>query len=492
MSLINITSLTFCYDRSYDTIFENTSFQIDTDWKLGFTGRNGRGKTTFFNLLLGKYEYSGSISANVDFDYFPYDVKDKLKETLEILREVGGEFEQWELEIELSKLSVDEDVLYRPFETLSNGEQTKVLIAALFLKSNSFLLIDEPTNHLDIQAREIVANYLNSKKGFILISHDRTLLDTCVDHILSINKNSIEVQSGNFSSWYYNKELQDNFELKKNEKLKKDIKRLDAAAKRNANWSEKVEKSKKGTEPPTGSIDRGYVGHMAAKMMKRAKSVETRKQREVEEKEKLLKNIESTESLKLFPQKYHSNVLASFEKVSLYYDDKEVCCDVSFTINPGDRIALQGKNGSGKSSVLKLLCGEKIKYTGTYSVGSRLIVSYVPQDSSFLKGNLSDFARQRGIDESLFKAILRKLDFSRIQFEKDMSQYSAGQKKKVLIAGSLCEKAHLYVWDEPLNYIDVLSRIQIEELLTVYEPTILFVEHDAAFVDNIANKIVKL
>jgi lincosamide and streptogramin A transport system ATP-binding/permease protein len=103
---------------------------------------------------------------------------------------------------------------------------------------------------------------------------------------------------------------------------------------------------------------------------------------------------------------------------------------------------------------------------------------------------LSAYAYENSIDESLFKAILRKLDFSRVQFEKDMSEFSAGQKKKVLIARSLCEKAHLHIWDEPLNYIDVFSRMQIEELLLSYKPNILFVEHDSAFCKTIANKVV--
>jgi len=111
---------------------------------------------------------------------------------------------------------------------------------------------------------------------------------------------------------------------------------------------------------------------------------------------------------------------------------------------------------------------------------------------TFLSGYLKDFAKEQQIDESLFKAILRKLDFSRIQFEKYMQDFSAGQKKKVLIAASLCKQAHLYIWDEPLNYIDVLSRMQIEELIESFKPTMLFVEHDRAFCENIATKTVDL
>ena len=158
MSRISIQNLTFSYEGSYDNIFENVSFQIDTDWKLGFTGRNGRGKTTFLNLLLGKYEYSGKIISSVKFGYFPFDFNGKKENTLEEIRVLNHDFKQWELERELSKLSVREEVLERPFQTLSKGEQTKVKLAVLFLKENDFLLIDEPTNHLDEKGRAITAS----------------------------------------------------------------------------------------------------------------------------------------------------------------------------------------------------------------------------------------------------------------------------------------------------------------------------------------------
>ena len=226
--------------------------------------------------------------------------------------------------------------------------------------------------------------------------------------------------------------------------------------------------------------------------MKRVKAIEKRQESAIEEKSKLVKNIETADSLKLTQLPYHSSRLAELSDVSIFYDEKTACQDISFTIECGDRIALVGKNGSGKSSILKLICGENITHTGTFEKGSHLIISYVSQDTSFLSGNLSDYALQNKIDESLFKAILRKLDFSRVQFDKDMRDFSGGQKKKVLIARSLCEKAHLYIWDEPLNYIDVISRMQIEDLILQFKPTILFVEHDSTFCEKIATKKVKL
>ncbi|MDE6667942.1 MAG: ABC-F type ribosomal protection protein [Clostridia bacterium] len=486
MSVIKVENLTFSYPSSYDNIFENVNIQIDTDWKLGFIGRNGRGKTTFLNLLQGKYEYSGKIISSVQFDYFPYPVPDKTLLTEDVLHEVCPTAEEWELMRELSYLDVNPEVLYRPFNTLSNGEQTKVLLAALFLNEGHFLLIDEPTNHLDPTARELVSAYLRKKKSFILVSHDRNFLDGCVDHILSLNKCNIEVQSGNFSSFMVNFERQQDFERKQNARLQTDINRLKETAKQTSVWADRVEASK------IGAADKGYVGHKSAKMMKRAKVVEARLQNELEQKFNLLKNTEIESPLKILPLEYRQERLIAFSSVIPVYDGKQICAPVTFEINRGERIALEGKNGCGKSSLLKLLCGQKIDHSGTVSKGSNLVISYLPQDTYNLHGTLTELAQNSRIDESLFKAILHKMEINKDQFDKDISKFSDGQKKKTLIAKSLCESAHLYVWDEPLNFIDIYSRIQIENLLNEFQPTMIFVEHDKAFQDRIATKIVRI
>lgn len=522
MSIISVNNLTFGYDTGCETIFENTSFEIDTDWKLGFIGRNGRGKTTFLKLLIGDLEYRGTITASTKFDYFPF--KTEGESTLETARNAIGPFSFWEeemnkcieensensmkkygenldlymsndgyiinelIEKEIRKLNVSPDVLNRPFNTLSNGERTKIMLASLFLKKNNFLLIDEPTNHLDSEGRDCVAEYLSSKKGFILVSHDRYFLNRTVDHILSINKSNIEVQRGNFSSWQENKDRQDNYEISQNEKLKKEISQLETAFRRTAGWSDKVEKSKIGEH----SSDRGYIGHKAAKMMKRAKSIELRKENSLNEKRKLLKNIERYDALKIIPSAYHKDMLINVDNLSVSYGGRTILSNLSFTLNQGDRIALRGKNGSGKSTILKILADENKNYSGTVNIGSNLNISYIPQDTSFLKGSFSDFIITENINESIFRTLLAKLDMDSDDFSKNLEELSEGQKKKVLIAKSLSQSSHVYIWDEPLNFIDVYSRIQIEELINEFEPTMIFVEHDHIFNENIATKEVNL
>lgn len=487
MSMIRVSDLSFCYEGSYDEIFSHVSFSIDTDWKLGFVGRNGKGKTTFLRLLQGMYPYTGRIDASVAFTYFPFEMPDPARTAQEVALTLC-EAPLWQLERELSKLCVDLFALSRPYQTLSMGERTKLLLAALFLRPNNFLLIDEPTNHLDLAGRQTVSRYLNGKQGFLLVSHDRAFLDGCIDHVLSINRCSITVQKGNYACFAEEKQRQDRFELAQNEKLEQQIERLSQSADRTAGWSNALERDKIGTH----AGDRGYIGAKSAKLMKRAKSIRSRQEDAVAEKQQLLKNIERNETLKITPLRHHAAILAEAIHLVPYYGEHAVTKPISFTIRQGERIALTGKNGAGKSTLLKFFTGQPPRYDGTFRTASGLVISYVPQDTSYLCGLPIAYARARGIDETLFLTILRKFDFPRVQFEKDMRFFSAGQKKKIALAVSLSQQAHLYVWDEPLNYIDLLSRIQIEELLQKGSPTLLFVEHDAAFLEHMQTDTIPL
>ncbi len=492
MSLISVNNLTFGYEGSINNVFENVSFNIDTDWKLGLIGRNGKGKTTFLKLLLGMYEYSGTILKSVDFDYFPFEVKNKKRMAIEIVNEIAPNVEDWEIIKEINLLNTSSEILYRNFDLLSGGEQIKILLISLFLKGNNFLLIDEPTNHLDSETRENLVEYLNKKKSFILVSHDRNFLDKVVDHIISINNTNISVQKGNFSSWQENKDAQDNFEQIQNEKLKKDINRLEVAAKSTNDWSNKIEATKYNHSGSREMIDRGYVGHQSAKMMKKSKAIEKRIENAIEEKSNLLNNVDRNDPLKITPIETRKNPLIIADNFQIKYDSKPIFDKISFEIKNGDRIAITGKNGAGKSSILKLIIGNEIQYDGNISVANDLKISYVSQSTENLKGKLKEFAKENDVDESIFKAMLSKMGVLNSEFSKNIEDMSEGQKKKVLIAKSISESANIYVWDEPLNYIDILTRIQIEEAILKYKPTLIFVEHDDTFIKKVATKIINL
>ncbi len=487
MALISIQDLTFGYDGSAELLFEYVSFQLDTDWRLGFVGRNGRGKTTFLLLLMGQYEFRGRISAPTAFDYFPFPVADNRATGAEIAEGCCPGLPRWRLLRELAQLELDEAALYRPFATLSNGERTKLLLAALFLRENRFLLIDEPTNHLDLHGREVLSRYLHGKKGFILVSHDQAFLDGCVDHVLSINRATIQVQKGNCSTWMETCRLRDEFELAENARLKKEISRLEQTAREKSAWADKSEREKLGA-----GMAKPYLAEKSRKANKRAKAIAGRQEAAIEEKSRLLKDIEKADSLRLPCLNYRSEVLAELRDVTVDYGEGPVFAPLSFTIRRGDRLNLVGPNGAGKTSLLRLLTGEAAPAGGTLRLAGGLVISYLPQDTGGLAGSVTDYAERYGLDRTMFLTFLRKLDFPRSQFEKPMEQFSMGQRKKILLARSLCEPAHLYLWDEPLNYIDLLSRGQIEELLLESRPTILFVEHDRLFCDRVATGRVAL
>ena len=323
-----------------------------------------------------------------------------------------------------------------------------------------------------------------------------------------IIKSTIDVQAGNFTTWWDNKEKKDAFSRSENEKHLKEIGKLKIAADRSARWADKNESTKIGYDPikehDRSKDTRAVIGAKTKKMQARVKSYEQRIENEIEEKEGLLQDIEKVTDLKIEPLRFHKEVLVNANELSLRYEGaaEALFSDLRFQVKRGERVILSGENGCGKSSILKAILQKAGKFaadgvsalqtTGTLDVAAGMTISYVNQDTSFLSGTLKHFCEANGFNESLFLAVLRQLDLGREQFVKNMEDFSEGQKKKVLIAASLITPAHLYIWDEPLNFIDVFSRMQIEKLLLQYEPTMLLVEHDVRFQEKVGTKIVKV
>lgn len=486
MSQIQINNLNFIYPGQTEYIFKNVNLTLDTDWKLGLIGRNGSGKTTLLKLLLGEYESNNAISKNIEFEYFPYEIKNENDLTSNIAYKILPNLEEWRLYKELNLIKMDANILYRNFSTLSGGEMIKFLLICAFLKENKFLLIDEPTNHIDEESKDSLIEYLKQKKGFILVSHDRKILNEVVDHILYIGKQNITLEQGTYNSWKFNKTNRDNYEIEQNKRLKNDIMKLDEIAKKAENWSNAVEKSKK------GAVDKGHVGHQAAKMMKRAKVLESRRDKKIEEKTGLLKDIDILPGLQMKPLIASRKNLILVQNLSIFYDKKILFKNLNFEINSGERVAIEGKNGSGKSSIVKLIVGENIPNNKGLKVMPNLKISYVSQMTDEVKGTISEYARYNNVDEGIFRAMLQKLGVDKEKLDKNLSDLSEGQKKKVMIARSISEDSEIYIWDEPLNYLDIQSREQIENMILKYEPTMLFIEHDNVFINKIATKVIQL
>lgn len=486
MALINIKDLTFGYDGTGEMLFDHVNIGLDTTWRLALTGRNGRGKTTLFKILKGELNYGGSITGLPKVVSFPCDDMEEVPD--------------WKIRKELNLMNADPDIMWRPMETLSGGERTKLMLAALFSDEDAFPLIDEPTNHLDRHGREIVSSYLAKKEGFIVISHDRDFLDRCTDHTLVIKKTGLELTASSFSTWWDNNEKKLNGERVKNEQLKREMSDIKTAMKKNAEWAAKSEKNKNRANAPSKIAEnhwtRAYEAEKSRKLMSLASNLQKRNEKKLEEREGLLKDVEREEKLKITGSTHHNKTPIRLQDVTLRRDGLNIVGGLSLEVNRGDKINITGQNGCGKSTLIKFLTGagqdEGITSEGEVYIAPGLTISYVGQDTSELKGTIYDIASYRGADKTQLSTILIKMGFTKQMLEKDVKELSLGQKKIVMIALSLCEQADVYLWDEPLNYIDVYIRKEIERLLTDSDITLLFVEHDKSFSDNVANKELAL
>lgn len=481
---ITIKNMYFSFDALEQPLFEEVNLTIDTTWRLGLVGRNGRGKTTLLKLFMKQYPFRGEISSTEAFVYFPLTIKTKEQLAYYAIDEVMP-IELWKMERECQLLGLDKMLLWQPFEQLSGGEQTKMLLAALFCDEAHFALLDEPTNHLDLATRTSVAKYLQQKQGYIVISHDQSFLDTVIDHVLVIEKSQLVLYKGDFSTYLEQKERQDQFEITQNKSLKSEIHRLQQTANEKSKWAAVREK-------PSGNDPFGNA--VAKRMNKRAKAIEARVATKIEEKTKLLHNIESVRELTINTLASHRNPLLRLKDFTLVFDGKPVFQPISFEMYQGEQIAVVGVNGSGKTVLLNyLLTGNFAgEVRGEIQVPQCIKTSIIRQNHEDNQGSLKLFAEEQALDYTLFLNHLRILGMEREVFSLRIEQMSSGQKKKVEIAKSLGQLAELYIWDEPLNYLDLYNKKQIEAMIQRFQPTLLFVEHDQSFLSKIAIKTIPI
>ncbi|AUI71802.1 ABC-F type ribosomal protection-like protein Eat(A) [Companilactobacillus alimentarius] len=480
MGTIQIKDVSFRYDQMATDLFNKINLKIDESWKLGLIGRNGRGKTTLLKMIIGKLNFSGEIVSNLNFYYYPQAIIDKNIPTVEVIKNLAQleDYDLWKIEIELEKLQVDVDVLQQEFSTLSPGEQTKVLLAILFLDESGFQLIDEPTNHLDIEGRKAVADYLKGKKGFIIISHDKSFLNLVINHVISLDRNGVSIYKGNFDTWQQQKNCQDERELSQKRQLQKNINRLKVTASERKNWALESEANPDST---------------ARKMMKKAQHVLKRVDKSVNEKQSLLKNIEIEGQLKFnYQELKYPKIFLQVVELSLKKGGITVP-QVNFKIEVNQVVSLMGPNGIGKSSIVKNILGlsQFFEQSGDIQLAKGLKISYLRQDNE-LQGTIRQLAKQKQIEPELVFSNLRKLGFERYLFEQPIEQMSQGQRRKVALAVSLSEEANLYFWDEPLNYLDVITRQQIIEAIKKQHPTMLLIDHDIDLINSVSSVKVNL
>ena len=434
-----------------------------------------------------KLPYTGTLNVSVPLAYFPQPLGDQTKLALYCLQETGN-FLEWELKRELKLFKISEDLLWQPFNTLSGGEQTKLMLCALFCQADHFFLLDEPTNHLDLAGRKELVAYLKQKKqGFIIASHDRTFLDQTIDHTLVIERSQVRLENGDLASYEMQKKRRDSHDIQQNAKTRHELKRLKQAALTKENWASQAERQKQNNS----HADKGFIGRRAAKVMKRASALKSRAEERIKQKETQLKNLEVSEPLSLNYRPTHKQVLVEAKDFSLAYE-KQLFSPLNFEVKAGEIVVLKGNNGSGKSSLFQaLLKSSKATVSGELSLNTQNI-SVVRQDFSADRGTLKEFAQKRELDYTLLLTLLKKLGFERHTFDVLLENMSLGQQKKVQLAASLATPAELYLWDEPLNYLDTYNQDQLLALLQETKPALLVIEHDQNFIDQIADTVVEL
>lgn len=525
MSKITMNKMSYYYEDFYHPVYENINLAIKTEWKLGLIGRNGRGKTTLLKLLNGELEpTSGNISIPVEMEYFPYNnecgytiTRDIIKENVGKLKSMEDtmdtiimendearfdeysrlqeqylEMDGYEIESrmlkEMDEMQLDKALLDREFDTLSGGEKTRIMLLTLFLRKKSFVLLDEPTNHLDSEGKEAVVAYLQKKKGFIVVSHDRAFLDQVIDHVISINKKDITIEKGNYSSWKYNKDKKEEFELRTRERLEEEIAQLERSAKCSRTWAD------------IGNMQRyQFASHGRANgvetYMKQAKRSEVRMQDNIEQKKQLLQNYEEVKPLVMNQSNdIEEKCLIRIKELSFKYPDhtKQIIKGFNFEVHAGERIWVKGKNGAGKSTLLKILSGALLSDAIEYAEG--LQIAMVAQEPAWKTGYIKE-GFQDTIGNPVYQRFLELCDHFELPenfLERPLETYSSGELKKINIARALAGNHHIILFDEPLNYMDTYFSEQLEKAILEYEPTIIFVEHDSYFGKAIATKIIQL
>jgi lincosamide and streptogramin A transport system ATP-binding/permease protein len=520
---LSLDDIDFHHSDPYAAVFEGVSLRIDTSWRTGLVGRNGRGKTTLLRLIAGELKPTrGAVHVPVDIALFPWIPADPTSAVIDVVRDAIAPFALWEqrmetlleradepalaeygdlleryqnaggfeidarIEREFAAMDLPSSLLRRPFSSLSGGEQTRALIIPLFLGSNSFALIDEPTNHLDMAGRELLAEYLARQTGFILVSHDRALLDAAVDHVVAINRSDIRVMPGNYSQWRAQADLEEEHERRRDANLQREIRSLEETAALRRKWSQSREKEKR------GAYDKGFIGHRAAKLMKRALATERKIDEAIEDRRGLLGNRESDRSLELPDQGRSPEVILSVSNLSVDIDGRRIIDDLSLTLNRGERVAIVGRNGSGKTTLLRAIAGDITPDSGTISLPSRLTVARSYQEPLWSNGLLREHLKEGEIEETRFRTLMAAFRVMGDMFERPLETFSRGELKKVDLVRSFLQQSHLLLWDEPMNFIDITAREQIEDAILEAEPTMLFVEHDRWFVESVATRVVEL
>ncbi|MDN6597317.1 MAG: ATP-binding cassette domain-containing protein, partial [Lentilactobacillus parabuchneri] len=284
----------------------------------------------------------------------------------------------------------------------------------------------------------------------------------------------------------YQRETQS--EIEEKQQLQQEIKRLKSSAEQIEGWAKRAEaKTQKGRKSDLHArLDKGFLSHKAAKSMKRSQNTLKRTKSAIDEKQALMKNVDTVVPLTMKDEQPHQVHLMQVNQIQVGREGRILNQPLSFDLKRGQRLVLSGANGLGKTTIFKALMGQRdLIVNGTILKSPSIKISYLSQDFETLCGSIQAYADRFGIELNTFLNTLRKLGLERAAFDEDLGDLSMGQKRKISLARSLSEAANLYIWDEPLNYLDVITRQQIQDLILKHQPTMLIIDHDEAFIEAV-------
>ena len=493
-----------------DNILENLSFEVQEGECLVILGRNGCGKTTLFKILTGEMDYDdGEVYVNPNkrlglisqIPVFPegYTVEDVLRSAFEDLMNIRRKMEKlekdmlyfasseqlaeydrlsnrfesgggYEMDVEVDKicngLGITDDQRNQLFDSLSGGEKTRVNLARLLLEKTDILLLDEPTNHLDLKNVEWLEGYINAFKGTVLaISHDRYFIDQVADRVMEIVDGHGEFYSGNYTFYIDEKQARFDLQMKQYQQEQAKLKQLGYTLERMKGW---------------GTNNRA--------MYRRAMSIQHRMER-IQKTER--PKTEKTMKANFGEKDFSGDVVFKMKNVSKGFGDRTLFSDVELLVEAGERIALLGDNGTGKSTFIKCLLGEE-GCEGKIQFGPTVKWGYLPQTIHFEhpERTLYDtMLYEKNCTPQTARDRLGAFMFSGEDVFKTVGNLSGGEKSRLRLCMLMDEKINLLILDEPTNHLDIASREWVEAAIEEFEGVLLFVSHDRYFIEKFAERV---
>jgi ATP-binding cassette subfamily F protein 3 len=513
---ISVSNLSKSFDLE-KKILDGVTFQIDTGERVGLLGKNGAGKTTLFKILTGELEYdSGEVviapgrrlGLISQIPVYPaeYTVEDVMRTAFTRLTEIRREMEAlteqmaaghsdaatlkrygeltarfegmggYDTDTAINKvangLSIPAPMRSQRFNSLSGGEKTRVNLGRLILEDTDILLLDEPTNHLDLHATEWLEDYVSQFHGTVVtISHDRYFLDRTVTRVIEILDGKAEFYSGNYSFYAVEKERRYQERMKQYQKEQAKIQQLEKAAEQMHLWA--------------------FMGNDA--LHKRAFSMEKRIER-MKTTDK--PNRERKLSAQFTSREFEGDEALTLRGVSRAFGDKQLFSNIDLRVTGGERIALIGDNGTGKTSFLKLVVGEDYPDAGRVRLGPAVKLAYLPQIIHFEHPELTLvdtlLTAKKNMTAQSARNLLAAYQFQGEDVFKSVSVLSGGELSRLRLAMLMDEATNFLILDEPTNHLDIASREWIEEAVEAFDGTLLFVSHDRYFISRFATRIWEL